>query len=315
MFHTKYRPKNLLQFYGNEEVVSAIKLMLKDEIKPYAFLITGEKGTGKTTLARIIAKKLGASDLSLTELNSADMRGIDTSREIINTSAYSTFFGDVRVYIFDEAHSQTREAQEALLKLLESPPRRTHYIFCTTNPEKMLDTLKRRCVHYHLKPLSFDERKRLFDTVAKKEKIEYDDDVRELIVEESLGNPSMLLLYMYECRGLTYEQARSVIRSHVDDTDEDIIELCRMFLKPQRMKWSKIISAIDAILERVSAETLRLTMYSYYTTMLKKAKTDEDILFSIAILEEIDSPVYDNANGNRRIIYMLARVYATLKGL
>ena len=201
----RYRPKTLDEFLGNEKVVDSLKPILRQpKGRPQAYLFTGPTGVGKTTLARIMARKLNNiqgpidSISGVKEFNGASNRGIETIRKIIRTSMYAAMKGDYRIIVFDEAHGLTPDAQEAFLKPLEEPPPHIICIFCTTDPGKLITTLKGRLKHYVLSPLSTDDVIALLKKVNDKEKGGLSQDVLEGIAEESKGEPRKALMLLDE---------------------------------------------------------------------------------------------------------------------
>ena len=134
----KYRPTVLKDFYGNQVLKSALGAILKRDLEdiPHAMLFIGSSGCGKTTLARIVASKLDCVDAEFYELNSADVRGVDTIREVSKNMKYSPMSGSVRIWLFDEVHKMTNDAQNAMLKMLEDPPDHVYFMLATTDPQK-----------------------------------------------------------------------------------------------------------------------------------------------------------------------------------
>ncbi|KKK50168.1 hypothetical protein LCGC14_3127730 [marine sediment metagenome] len=121
--YVKYRPKSFEEMSGNVEVITYLREALSDLEKcPKVFLFFGETGTGKTTIARIISEQLGCGELDYVEVDSANFRGIDTVRELRKSSRFhASKPGGSRVWVIDEVHKATTDAQNALLKLLEEP--------------------------------------------------------------------------------------------------------------------------------------------------------------------------------------------------
>ncbi|GAG60002.1 unnamed protein product, partial [marine sediment metagenome] len=144
-----YRPKSFKTFIGNEDVVESLTKILKRKKIPSAFLFTGPSGCGKTTIPRIIARMFKV-DHDFKELNAANDRGIKPIRALIDDMSFQPLHGDKKFILLDEAHMITGTAQEALLKALEEPPPWVTWLICTTNPEALKGTLKRRCHNYEL---------------------------------------------------------------------------------------------------------------------------------------------------------------------
>jgi DNA polymerase III, subunit gamma and tau len=168
----KYRPQKFQDVLGQDPIVATLKNCIRLNRVPHAFLFSGSRGTGKTTLARLLAKALNCgnrssdfepcnqcssckeidsgSSLNVLEVDGASHRGIDDIRRITETVGYSINQGSCKVYIIDEVHMLTKEAFNALLKTLEEPPLNTKFIFATTEPHKIPKTILSRCQHFHL---------------------------------------------------------------------------------------------------------------------------------------------------------------------
>ena len=152
--HIDYRPADFDEILGNEETIKSIKSILaRDEDRPHAWMFVGPSGCGKTTLARIVSAALGcppkinkAANLDFQEINTSDMRGIDTAREILKTMNFAPVntASKCRVYILDECHQATKDFQNSLLKALEDTPDHVYFLLCTTDPSKLLKTIKNR---------------------------------------------------------------------------------------------------------------------------------------------------------------------------
>jgi len=145
-----HRPKTLDDMIGNEAAIESLNSVLsREKDVPPSFFFTGLPGGGKTTLARIIKEHLNISDMDFYEYNAANTRGIDTIRQIANNCVLAPMGGDRKLYLLDEVHMQTGYALQAILKLLEEPPKHVYFALCTSEPEiikpKLLKAIRRRC--------------------------------------------------------------------------------------------------------------------------------------------------------------------------
>lgn len=206
MLWQKHRPTSLAEFKGNSEVVESLKAMFASPEHPHAFLITANAGTGKTTLARIIGEELlGCTFKVQQENNTADDRGIDYVRGVIEDMKFPPVFGKSRVEIIDEAHKLTSDAIAALLKPVEDCPKYGYYFFCTPEPETLFKTkdgkaLKTRLTPIKLKPLSDAEIGDILRTVMSKEGFSIPKAVGEAIVQQAEGNPRDALRLLEQSR-------------------------------------------------------------------------------------------------------------------
>lgn len=205
MFYLKYRPRTIEEI-DNSQVRESIENILKAKNLPHAFLFIGQKGTGKTSTARIIAKSVNclkrkglepcnsckncssidsSSSVDVVELDAASNRGIDEIRNLIRESSFSPMTGNYRVFIIDEAHMITSDAFNALLKTLEEPPPSVIFILATTNLEKVPKTITSRCFLINFGRAKQQDILRMLKRVSEDQRIEIDDKTLKLIIKHS----------------------------------------------------------------------------------------------------------------------------------
>lgn len=143
--YRKYRPQSFSDVVGQEQAVELLTSSIKQKKISHAYLFCGGRGTGKTTVARIVARDIGCNDEDIIEIDAASNRGIDEIRELREAVRTAPFSSPYKVYIIDEAHMLTKEAANALLKTLEEPPSHVIFILATTDPEKLPSTIVSRC--------------------------------------------------------------------------------------------------------------------------------------------------------------------------
>jgi len=230
-----FRPESFDEVYGNKWTVESLKSILKSGNKPHAFLFIGDSGCGKTTLARIVAKELGCSGSDLIEINASNTRGIDTARQISENSNFPPMVSNTRVYILDESHQLTAPAQEALLKVVEESPNYLYFMFCTTNPDRLIKTLRNRCIHFKVEKLSNDDMDSLIRDVyfTVKEK-ECDSEVVKLIRNSSDRCPRTALTILEKIINL----------DNIDDMKEVVSKL-DFYGKSNSLQIAKTLSSLN----------------------------------------------------------------------
>jgi DNA polymerase-3 subunit gamma/tau len=164
-----YRPSTFAQVRGQEHVVSVLEAAVKNEKIAHAYLFAGGRGTGKTSMARILAGALGTDPQDIYEMDAASNRGIDEIRELREGVSTLPFASSYKFYIIDEAHALTKDAWGALLKTLEEPPSHVIFVLATTELDRVPETIVSRCQVFSFKKPSHEVLKSLVLDVAKKE--------------------------------------------------------------------------------------------------------------------------------------------------
>jgi DNA polymerase-3 subunit gamma/tau len=205
----KWRPRTFAELVGQEHVVRALSNALEQQRLHHAYLFTGTRGVGKTTLARIIAKALNCETgvtatpcgkcaacteietgrfIDLLELDAASNTQVDNMRELLENALYAPTGGRYKVYIIDEVHMLSRNAFNAMLKTLEEPPGHVKFILATTDPQKIPVTVLSRCLQFNLKQIPPQQIRGRLQEVLDAEKIRYEAGALPLIAHAAQGS-------------------------------------------------------------------------------------------------------------------------------
>jgi DNA polymerase-3 subunit gamma/tau len=270
--YRKYRPSTFAEIVGNEMALKTIRQELKHG--SHVFLMTGPAGTGKTTIARIMASYLKAGPMSIYEINSAENRGIDSAREIMEKMRYNPSDGESMVWILDEFHQQTKPAQEAFLKPLEETPSHVYFFICTTNPEKLITPLKSRCSLIVMKPLLPEEMEQLITRTAEAEKIEISENVIVRIIEIANGGSRKALKLLGKVLYLDNDKERLRALRDVSNEDEakETIDFCRALYSGKN--WSTVSSLLQKM-DLTEPESIRYAVLGYGNAILMKGMNNK----------------------------------------
>lgn len=249
----KYRPQTFAQVAGQDTIKAILsRASLEAKVAP-AYLFSGTRGVGKTTLARIFAKALNCrqsptaepcnqcdqcraitagSAVDVVEIDGASNRGIDDVRRLKEVVGYAPMEGAYKIFIIDEAHMLSREAFNALLKTLEEPPAKVTFVMATTEPHKFPATIISRCQHYVFKRLPESGLVSHLSNILNQEKIDYDETAVSLIARRGSGSvrDSMSLLGQVLALGqgrLTEEAARNVLGLAGQEAFMQLLEACK----------------------------------------------------------------------------------------
>ena len=179
--YRKYRPQTFADVLDQEHIVTVLQGAVNDEKIAHAYLFAGSRGTGKTSIARILAREIGCTEKDLYEIDAASNRGIDDIRELRESVQTVPFESPYKVYIIDEVHMLTKEAFNALLKTLEEPPKHVVFVLATTEADRLPDTVRSRCQAFSFKKPTQHVLAQMVTRVAKKEGFELELAAAELI--------------------------------------------------------------------------------------------------------------------------------------
>uniref|UniRef100_UPI0021F3BBC6 DNA polymerase III subunits gamma/tau n=1 Tax=Mycolicibacillus trivialis TaxID=1798 RepID=UPI0021F3BBC6 len=210
--YRKYRPATFAEVVGQEHVTEPLSTALSSGRINHAYLFSGPRGCGKTSSARILARSLncaagptptpcgecdscvalapnGSGSIDVVELDAASHGGVDDTRELRDRAFYAPAQSRYRIFIVDEAHMVTTAGFNALLKIVEEPPDHLIFVFATTEPEKVLPTIRSRTHHYPFRLLAPRTMRELVDRICAQENVRIDDAVYPLVIRAGGGSP------------------------------------------------------------------------------------------------------------------------------
>lgn len=230
-FYRKYRSKSLDEIVGQEHITSTLSHALKTGALAHAYLFTGPRGTGKTSIARILAHEINglpysddSTHLDIIEIDAASNRRIDEIRELRDKVNLAPSSAKYKVYIIDEVHMLTREAFNALLKTLEEPPEHVVFILATTESHKLPETIISRTQRFMFKPVDLDKVTAHLKTMAKSEGLDIDDEALALIAAYGEGSFRDSISLLDQTRGSKAKVTADFVRSLIGQPPEEAIE-------------------------------------------------------------------------------------------
>jgi DNA polymerase-3 subunit gamma/tau len=268
MLYQKTRPSDFSQIIGNKQVVESLKkiVSMKPEKRPHAFMLHGQTGCGKTTLARILAKEFGCEGISLTEINSANANGIQTIREVADSATLAPMFGEAKCYILDESQEITERAQQALLKVIEDCPKFVYFIFCTTDPSQLILTIRNRCAKYQVVSLRPSELRELVLRTAKQENIKLTEDIADAISKASNGCPRQALMLLEQIQEIENPQDVLEYLSQAETMKKEVIDLCKEIISVRPQRWANCVKIYQGV--DTDSESIRLSILGYVKKVL-----------------------------------------------
>jgi DNA polymerase III subunit gamma/tau len=286
--YRKYRPDNLDDILGQDHIVRILKNALLEDKVSHAYLFSGPRGTGKTSVARILAKSLNCATrdkhhpcgkceicksakegttMDVIEIDAASNRGIDEIRDLREKIKFAPTNSAYKIFIIDEVHMLTKEAFNALLKTLEEPPAHAFFVLATTELNKVPSTILSRCQRHDFKRIKLTEIVNKLTEISKKEKIKISEDGINLIAEASEGG-------MRDAISVLDQLASTNIKEITVDEIIDIIGIA---------PYKKVYKFVDSLLKKKTEAALK--------TIISLEKSNSDLIVFTKSAQELVSKI------------------------
>ncbi len=340
---TVYRPCTIGEFVGNDGVKKLLKNYLTTNTLPHSLLFTGQAGSGKTTLARIVALHLNcenlinneaclecascksilnSNSLDVMEINIASNNGKAAAEDIVNSLSTAPFRSKHRVIIFDECHMLSTAAKAVLLKHMEDCYSHIYLIFCTNEPDKLVSKNEEekgnafldRCERLNLKAVSTEEIFSMLENVCQFEGANYNTEVLTYISELTKGIPRKALNVLGKVlteNSWLIENVKSLLEDVLlEETDAEIINLSRSLLDKD---FSKCCIIFEKLCKKYPIESIRIAVCGYFVGCLKRSKGKGGIALSNS-LTQLTVPIYLTGKPAEYVFYNVMFKVVTLLG-
>jgi DNA polymerase-3 subunit gamma/tau len=281
----KYRPLSFDELVGWDLEKKSLLSIIGTK---RTILLYGMRGCGKTTIARLIAYHLDIDDVDITEIDAATNTGIDDARVLKSSVSFFPIKGKYKIYIIDEVHRLSANAFDSLLKTLEEPPKHCYFVLCSSEINKIPETIKSRATKYEVKPLDDIQSMKLLDWICQEEKLSVSNYIKQTIIEKCEGIPREMVVSLDMVKDIKNDNEAAALL--YTENKPQIIDLCRALIAKE--DWKKVAAILQGITDE--PESVRFAMMGYMNSVLMK---DANPQAALVMLEFRDTFMYSKRPG------------------
>lgn len=329
-FYHRYRPRTFDEIVGHKSVVKSLRKVATSKDVAQAYLFSGNSGCGKTTAARVLSSAINCEHLDgdnpctvcptcqsiiesrnsdIYEINAAEARGIDVIRELGRQASRYPVFSKNKVFILDEAHSLTKDAQQSLLKIMEEVPKNVFIILCSTEPSKIIATVRNRCQHFKFPSLSDSDILSLISGVWDLEGLPLLPNLQSIlgkVVEYAEGSPRASLVGLQQIAQAAASmegEALSIgdvagLLEIVGEVEASVIDICRLLIRGG--SWSDLMELLKST--SASPETIRMSVLGYFRSSLMKPHSFNEAEKFAEVMSTFIEPFYQVKPENNLVL-------------
>ena len=316
----KYRPQDFESCAGQQVTIKILEKQLETNSVGNIYLFCGGSGCGKTTIGRIMASKINKGHGQPIEIDAASNNGVDAVRAIVEDAKLRSVDSEYKIYIIDECHMLTTQSWNAFLKCIEEPPKYTIFMFCTTDLQKIPDTIKNRCQIFNLNRINLNEIKNRLCYISNQEGIKYDIDALDYISKICNGSMRQGIAYLDKCKDFGDINMNNVLEALGNYSYATYFDLTNGIINRDQKTIINLINDLynqgtdlKVFIDNYIDFVLDLAIYCNFND-INTTKIPVNLLNEVNYVTDIKTEVFNNKQWYNNYLDKLLEIKTQLKG-